>query len=241
MIKIDKLNLQFGKDLKLDNGFVFKQPTVKDVVEIGEDLYFWFMMIWCRNPEDMMHFLYSIGKDFSKVTKDELFDLMILGNEELFCILLCRFSNLKQCGYFYVESEESNMIGGAFENGESIILSFDDIDAIKNFIKDIHFFKSANKRKFEDFETMGKILGYEIEERQLESKNQESGFSSIISSVVVRNNRTWDYVLELTIFRLYDELYRAMKIDEVTQLMNGVYFGTVDSTKVDKGLLNWVN
>lgn len=242
MINLSKLQLQAGFNLQLENGFIFRQPTVQDIIYLGEEVYFWFMMAWCKKPQDAIHQLYKMGKDFSKITEDEYFDMNIIDNEQLFSQVLIYFSNFEKCGYFYEPSEEANMIHGIFEDSSSLILTFDDIDKIKKYISDIHFFKSTNKRKFEDFETMAVIIGYEIEEMEMEVKQGKIvDMSNIVSSVVSRNNRTWDYVFSLTVYRLYDELYRAMRIDEVNQLMNGIYSGNVDGKKIDNSKLSWLS
>lgn len=237
-----KLQLQSGLNLQLENGFIFRQPTVQDIIYLGEDVYFWFMMIWCKKPEDSIHQLYKMGIDFSKITPDEYFDMIVSYDECLFSQILIYFSNFVKCGYFYEPSEECNMIHGIFEDGTNIMLSLDDVDRIKKYISDIHFFKSATKRKFEDFQTMGIILDYEIEEMEMEYKQGNIvDMSNVVSSVVSKNNRTWEYVFSLTVYRLYDELYRAMKIDEANQLMNGIYTGNIDSSKINKSNLSWLN
>lgn len=242
MANLSKIQLQAGLNLQLENGFIFRQPTVQDIVLLKDEVYFWFMMAWCKKPHDSIHQLYRLGIDFQKITEEEYLDSHISENETAFLQMLIYFSNLEKCGYFYVPSEECKMIHGILEDGREIILSFDDMCSIKKYISDIHFFKSITKRKFDDYETMKVIIEYEIEEMEFQYKEGKNiDVSNIVSSVVSRNQRTWDYVFGLTVYRLYDELYRAMKIDEVNQLLNGIYSGSIDSSKVDKSNLSWLS
>ena len=240
--KLSKLSLQYGDDLVFNNGFIFRQPKVIDIKELGEELYFWFMMTWCREPHDMIHQLHMMGLDFNEVTKDEVFDLFVKNDTELFLFVFKYFTNVSEVYYEYFDELESNRICGKLENGEAFIIDYDTFDIISNFIKDVHFYKSQKKRKFSDTETMKKIIELELEEmRYFNKTSEDNGFSNITSSVVTGNHRTFEYVFNLSVYRLYDELYRISKRENVDKILTGIYTGNVDGKKMKQSDLNWTS
>lgn len=238
--RISKINLQFGDSLKFNNGFEFRQPTVMDIKSLGEDYYFWFMSLFMKNPSDMIHQLYKMGIDYEKITKDELFKMLVGENTELFCYLFQYFTNTEEVIFQYFEEYEQECIFGKIKDTEDyFVIDFVAFDIICQYVKDIHFYKHSKVRKFSDDETKKEIIKYELEEMEFFNKNKENdGFSNIISSLVRVNQRTWEYVFGLTVYRLYDELYRAMKDKETQQLIAGIYSGNIDGKKL-KSDLDW--
>lgn len=238
--RVPKINLQYGDSLKFNNGFEFRQPTVMDIKELGEDYYFWFVSLFMNKPTDMIHQLFKIGIDYEKITRDELFRLLVGENTELFCSMFEYFTNTENVAFEYFEEYEQDCIHGKIKDEEIyFVIDFTAFDILCQYITDIHFFKHNKVRKFSDDETKKEILKYEIEEMEFFSKNKENdGFSNIISSVVRLNQRTWDYVFGLTVYRLYDELYRALKEKEAQQLISGIYTGNIDGKKL-KSDLDW--
>lgn len=237
---MSKIDLQYGDSLVFKNGLTFRQPLVMDIKTLGEDCYFWFMSLFMKNQYDMIHQLYEVGIDYESITKDELFKMLVGENIKLFCTLFEYFTNAKDVMYVFIDEYEQETICYKLdENPQYFAVDFDIFDSICKYITDIHFFKHSKIRKFSDDETKKEILKYEIEEMKFFNKNKENeGFSNIISSLVRVNHRTWEYVFGLTVYRLYDELYRAVKDKEVQQLISGVYTGNIDGKKL-KSELDW--
>lgn len=238
--RVPKLNLQYGDSLRFNNGFEFRQPTVMDVKSLGEDYYFWFMSLFMKNPSDMIHQLFQMGIDYEKITKDELFRMLVGENTELFCSLFEYFTNSENITFRYFEEYEQECIFGKLKDSSvEFLIDFTAFDIICQYIKDIHLYKHSKVRKFSDDETKKDIIKYELEEMNFFNKNKENdGFSNITSSLVRANQRTWEYVFSLTVYRLYDELYRAMKEKEAQQLISGIYTGNIDGKKL-KSDLDW--
>lgn len=245
-MKLNLLSLQDGEDFITSNGIVFRHPTVSDVKAIGENLYLWWMFSWLYTPSDLMHQLWISGIDYEKITKDELFLMSIKSDFQLFVFLLKYFTDIVGAELTYNEEYEMELIYfNTKEDLELRCLYPNVMDEISYFIKTIHYYKNSIPRSFATYEDKKKILDYEIEELNFYSRKKEEfelGYiSSMKQALVVYNARTWEYVSSLYIYQLVSEMSGINKLEESRRLYQGIYAGTIDYSKLDKKLLNWIN
>jgi hypothetical protein len=79
--------------------------------------------------------------------------------------------------------------------------------------------------------------------KKMESKKFESPFSNLISALVNTEGFKYDYetVFNLKISQFWDAFFRINKILNFERVMQGVYAGTVDYSKIgDKEALSWL-
>jgi hypothetical protein len=105
-------------------------------------------------------------------------------------------------------------------------------------------------RKMHNFKKEVKKAGNEITRRQLirlarqdaeiaKNKPHESFLRPVISAVKCRQGYSMDYIREMGIFELMDDLSRLNIIVQADAALGGMYSGFVDTKKMDKTVLNW--
>jgi len=242
---IDTLALQDGDDFKTSDGIIFRHPKVSDVKFMGEQTYIWWMFSWLYNQHDLMHQLWFSGVDYETITKDEIFISTVKNNQDVFFSIFKYFTNVTGLTMKYNEEYEMELL--YFNTNEDLTLRCITpfvMDEISSFIKKIHNFKNSIPRKFGSNADKGKILEYEIEEMKRDMKNDINNLgyiSGMKQALVIYNARTWEYVSNLYIYQLVSEVNGINKLEESKRLYQGIYAGTVDYSKIDKKLLNWVN
>jgi len=70
---INEWKLINGKDIEINNNIIIKHPSIKDVLDMGEENYNKAIHIFVATPYDYMVELYDMGKLYPEVTNWELF------------------------------------------------------------------------------------------------------------------------------------------------------------------------
>ena len=70
------ISILLGKDYVVNDAITIKQPTIGDILEIGEEQYFQTVFTLTCIPSDMKYRLYKMGLDYEKVEDYELFLLL---------------------------------------------------------------------------------------------------------------------------------------------------------------------
>ena len=82
------------------------------------------------------------------------------------------------------------------------------------------------------------------EDRRNREYNKDKPFRSyllpLISAVKVKQGYTKDYVRNMGLYEFFDDLSRMQVIDSANHLLNGMYCGMADLSKVDRKELNWL-
>lgn len=82
------------------------------------------------------------------------------------------------------------------------------------------------------------------EDRRNRELNKDKPFRSyllpLISSIKVKQGYTKDYIRNMGLFEFFDDLSRIQAVDTASHLLNGVYCGMADLSKVDKSQFNWM-
>lgn len=73
-------------------------------------------------------------------------------------------------------------------------------------------------------------------------KEYKSQLASIVSAMVNWNGFKYNYetVWDLTMYQFMDAVSRAKIIDSTTHLLNGIYAGTVDASKIKSDKMSWM-
>ena len=72
------------------------------------------------------------------------------------------------------------------------------------------------------------------------NKPYKSFLTPLISSVKVRMGYTKEYVRNMGIYELTDDIARLQIINNADALLRGMYGGMIDTKKIDKSELNWM-
>ena len=239
--QVEELKLYMSEDIKIANGIVLKCPKIKDVAEYGESAYFSMVNTLCATPSSMMVALDDMKLNYMKVTDFELFMML--------CQSLKPEATYPILGDLDLTKFKPHQVGDT----EEVLLVHEDTIRDENPIvisPIIHEVLTTYVRKMHNLKKDVKKAGNEITRKQLirlarqdaamaKNKPHESFLRPIISAVKCRQGYSMDYIREMGLFELMDDLSRLNIIIQADAALGGMYSGMVDTKKMDKSVLNW--
>ena len=239
--QVDELKLYMSEDIKIAHGIVLKCPKIRDVANFGESAYFSVAQTLCATPSSMMVALDDMKLNYMKIKDFELFMMLCQTlKPEATYLLLGDLDLTKFKPRPYGETEEVVLVYEGTENDANPIMITPIIyEVLTTYIRKMHNFKKEVKK-----------AGNEITRRQLirlarqdaeiaKNKPHESFLRPVISAVKCRQGYSMDYIREMGIFELMDDLSRLNVIVQADAALGGMYSGFVDTKKMDKTVLNW--
>lgn len=238
---VDKLQLFFGDDIQINDYITLHQPTIGDIVRFGEKHFYYVLSILTCIPSDMKSELWDANKiDWQTVDDFELF------------IMLTRNITSKDTKLFFGDLDLSRMSPTINQLNQQLCLRDEDtgivIDnaiylKIATYIREMFNIvpkveKAKNKRTFN-------ILIEDDRSRKLYNKKNKSESSSLlplISSML--NSPGFKYnkseLRQVGIVEFMDSVQRIPTIVSTTALLQGMYSGMVDTSKISKDQFNWL-
>lgn len=240
------LDYMFGKPLEV-SGMKIRNPTVKDILEYGEERYEATVGLFMLKPSDMMVILDDNGVDYTKVAN---YDLFIMLTAET--ITTDQKSTVRENlewltgipDFIMVYDKKNDMLVLRSEMTGCVIDR-----AVYNKIRS--YLYKINVRKDEETYNPGneatKAFLIKEERRKMKrnkKKNEEySNLANVISCVVFGSNGsiTYSNVKELNIWQLYEGFARINKIKLYDFNMFGYYSGSIKASDFKKSLekIDW--
>lgn len=234
---VSALSLYFGDDYVINDKVVLHQPTINEVVMYDEAKYFQMIYQICAIPSDMKSQLWDMGIDWCELEDFELF------------IMLSQTLTLDRTQIIFGDLDFSKMRPYRSKVNDEIVLA--DIETgvqidkliymrIMNYLRKLHNITPKPEK------AKGKRAKQAMidEDRRNREYNKDKPFRSyllpLISAVKVKQGYTKDYVRNMGLFEFFDDVARTQAIDQAGHLLNGVYCGMADLSKVDKKDFNWM-
>ena len=239
-IEVDRLKLYFGDDIIINDRIKLSQPKIGEIVEFGERHFYYVLSLLTCIPSDMKSELWDANKtDWQTVDDFELFVMLtrnlksedtrlFLGDIDLSKMEPClNQQNNQMCLY----NEETDIVI------DKIIYT-----KIVTYIREmfnIHpkIEKAKNKRTFN-------VLIEDDRFRKSLHKDEKykSNLLPLISSML--NSPGFKYkkeeLREVGIVEFMDSVQRISTIVSTTALLQGMYSGMVDTSKIPKEQFNWL-
>ena len=239
---IQKPNLLRVNDYKVNDKISVHVPTVDEIFDFGDQKYYNIVQTLIATPFDLMVELDDIGIDYETITDYQLFVLMmesIAMNEDDTSIFL---GNLDLKNF----REAVN-----HQNGEKVLwdksndIVIDQMIALEicNAIRKIHFWEAPIGRAGNAEAKRYLIERSRKKKKRLAKKPYKSFLESMIISLVNTEEFPYNYetVMGLSVYKLNASWRQIQKKKHWEQTMNGVYFGTVDTTKINLEKINWLS
>lgn len=234
---VDALFLYFGDDYVINDKITIKQPTIGDVVSYGEASYFNMVYSLTSIPSDNKLSLWEVGIDWNEITDFQLFQI------------LCQNFTPDKTGILFGDLDFSKLrLYPHPENGEPILVDREAGVVIDQLIymRMMKFLRKLHNITPKPEKAKGKRVKEAMldEERRKREYNKDKPFKSyllpLISAVKVKQGYTKDYIRNMGMYEFFDDLARMQAIDSADHLMNGMYCGMADLSKVDKKQFNWL-
>ena len=235
-LEISDLELYFGDDYVINDKIKIHQPLVGELIKCERD-YFSMVHTLTAIPSDMKSQLWDMKLDWCEVEDFELFMMLaptltvdrtniLFGNLD--------FSKLKP----FRNNQNGDIVLADKEAG--VVIDQLIYTRIVNYLRKLH--NITPKVEKTKSKTVKKWLIDEDRQRILTSKDKpfKSYLLPLISSVKVKQGYTKEYVRNMGLTELFDEVARLQIINNADHLLQGVYAGTIDMKKIDKSELNWM-
>lgn len=240
-IDVDKLKLYFGDDIKINDYITLHQPTIGEIVEFGEKQFYYILSLLTCIPSDMKSELWDADKiDWQTVDDFELFIMLtrnLSANEtKLFLGENINLSNMKP--------ELNNLNNQICLYDESSGLIIDNAIYLKivTYIREM-FNINPKVEKAKNKRTFNVLID---DDRFRKSLNKNKSYTSVLLPLIsgMLNSPGFKYKKEelknVGIVEFMDSVQRIPTIVSTTALLQGMYSGMVDTSKIPKEQFNWL-
>lgn len=236
---IDAAQILFSDSYKITDRVTVRHSTLGDVINLGEEHYFNVLRTLTAIPSDEKYILHKQGIDWMEITDLEFFAMAIqaLKPEETQIFLPgIDFTHFK-----LYKRDDGDIYYADKDAG--IVLDFYSHKRILDCLCSIHRIKKKVEKAGNA--TTKQVLIEEDKERIERAKALKKEFKSslvpLISSMVNREGFKYSYdsVKQLRFGQFMDACARLQLIVATDQLVQGIYAGTVDQTKIDKKKTDW--
>ena len=237
MFNISDLFCWSGEPLVINDKITVYQPKIKDIISSDEAKYFSVVQTLCSTSSNMKYQLSTMNLDWEKIedwqmammlwpTLPQEATQLIFGNLDL--TKLKPFEN-KQNGNIVLRDPETEVV-----IDEAIYMH------ITEYLRKVHRLTRAHDKASTK---MAHEMAIEMDKEEIEkNKNKEykSFLYPLISSLKGRQGYTKEYILNMQIFEMMDEIDRLQIIVQTDSLLIGMNSGMVDTKKIPKENFDWM-
>ena len=239
-VEVDKLQLFFGDDIIINDKIKLSQPRIGDIVEFGERHFYSVLSMLTCIPSDMKSELWDMNKtDWQKVEDFELF------------VMLTRGLTAKDTRLFFGDLDLSKMEPCINKQNEQLCLYDSEKEIIIDnaiYIKIVTYIRemfhiNPKVEKAKNKRTFNVLIEDDRSRKSLQKKEKySSNLLPLISSML--NSPGFKYkkneLREVGIVEFMDSVQRISTIVSTTALLQGMYSGMVDTSKIPKEQFNWL-
>lgn len=234
---MDDLQLYFGSDLIINDKLSVRQPTLNDVIQMGEEEYYAVVFTLTAIPSDMKSALWDVGIDWTELSDFEMFYLMATRLTPDKTRVL--FGDLDFTKFGLYKRDDGDLL---LVNENGVVIDLYIHKKIFDFLCKIHGIKK--KPEFAGNKLTKKVMIDDDRQRMKRSqgKTYTSQLLPLISAMV--NSEGFKYNLEtvrdMKLFAFMDSVRRVQTIRSTSHLTTAYYSGNLDVDKFDTAKLDWL-
>ena len=234
----DRLQMYFGEPFDLQNGMIIYQPTIGDILKVGETSFYNNLNVFVGNPTMYRLKLWESGIDWNKISDFDLFTLLVKTCDIQYTKLL--FGDIDFQDFERVELENDVVV--LFNQRNKLIITKEQYELMAKYIRTMfNIFPKSEKAKGKT--TKEWIIQEEKSKLERSKKEEHSSYLLPMISACV-NHPGFKYKLqelkEVGIVQFMDSVQRIQVYETAIALNHGAYSGMCDMSKVDKNLLNFM-
>lgn len=233
---MDKLQIYFGNDLVINERIHVHQPSLRDVVQMGEEEYYDMVYALTSISSDMKSFLWDQGIDWADVSDFEMF------------YMFCSVISPERTRILFGDLDLSSFRMCQRDDGELLMVNEDDVVIDKYVHKQIFDFLCTvhNIKKKPEFAANKRTKLVMVEDDRMRHKKKKKEYQSqlqpLISAMV--NCSDFKYNLEtvqdMKLYAFMDSVRRIGHTRYVESLTTAYFSGNIDTDKFDTHKLEWL-
>lgn len=235
----DDLQVFRGKDYVLNSHIIIRQPTLDDISDYGEQIYFGLVKTICATPADKKVEIWkALHIYWDQMDEFELFVSLFHAIKDNDMSIL--FRDMDFTTFQPVVNPKTSEV--VLRNKDGIIIDRAIHALMTDYIRKIHRITKNVDVGFDDY-TKDVMIEDDMDEQERLAKKPFSSFMvPMISSLT--NSEGFKYrfddVWSLPIGAFMDSVERIQKLKIYNYMMHGIYSGCVDIKKINKKDLNWM-
>ena len=212
-------------------------PTIKQIVEFGEQQYYSVVHTLAATPSDFKAPLWDMKLDWEETTDFQFFIMLTHSLPQDKTKLLLGDVDLSKMKLYPHPENEDEVILADKENG--IIIDEYIYLKMAEYIRQMHGLKK-NVEHAKNKRTKRALLEYD---RQLRESRSDSEYKSflfpLVTSLKVKMGYTLDYIGQMHIVEFMNDINRLNIIRSADALLGATYSGFCDTSKIDKKQMDW--
>lgn len=235
----NEVKLFRGEDYPINQYITLRHPTLKQIVEFGEDEYWSLLSSICVTPSDVKHQLFdSCGLYFDQVEEFDLFCMFAGSFEHEKCKIIFGDLDFQKLSIGVNTKSEQKVI---FDKNSDLVIDkmiymliVDYIRKINGMKKNIEIAGNDVTRKFMIDDSRRQASSYKKQENK-------SLLLPIISGLINCADFKYDYqtVWDMPIYAFFDSMKRIQHMKSIGYTMFGIYSGNIQYDKINKKELDW--
>ncbi len=249
--EFDELKMYFGKPFDVGNGMTIYQPTIGQILNIGEEDFYSMLYTFVGNPTMFRLQLWDLGVDWNKITSYDLFKNTVTSINKNVSDLLFGDVDFSGFALYGKNIEQTNddgeteiiQIPTLYNKDADIEISQEDYTLISEYLQTM-FNVHPKVEKAKGRATKEAIIEEDRMNLAMRQKEKQSGSTllPLISSCV--NHPGFKYKLneleDVGICFFMDSVQRLQVYESSTAIMKGMYSGFVDGSKIKPDNYNWM-
>lgn len=245
---INKFKLYFGGDFEVDKNLIIHQPSIQEIIDVGEDNLFKILNVFIGNTTMYRLSLWKAGTDWNNISDFELFATLVTSIEDTDAKRLLfgefDFSKLKYGIIRKSNVDDSEDIEEMvlYDLNQRIIIDEELYLYMREGLR--YIFNIYPKTEFAKGKTTKEwIIQEEIEKTEQQKKAEPKQFFLPLISFCL-NHPGFKYksfeLKEIRIVEFMDSVKQLQHNENVIALLHGVNSGFVDGSKIDPARFNFI-
>jgi len=231
-----------GEDFYINENIILHNPTIKEVIEFGEQKYLQLVSILTMRPYDDMVGLDDAGLNYQDFTD---FDMFLRNYKAITPDMSSIILPDLDLTEFVVAVKNDTGMTVLLHQEKQIVIDELVFAYIAGFVRTINFISSKLEYDVGNEITRQYLIKKKRKAIQRKAKKPPKPFESFLSNIIsflcshTGCKYNYDSILNLTIGQIYDNYYRISAIDERERYLNILSTGMVKRDTTDTKKLNW--
>ena len=235
---IDEARVLRGADIAIDDIITVRQPTLNEIVNVGERKFFSEMYSFCAIPSDMKSVLDDAGIDFMETSDWSLF--LMLSRNMSYEITSLVIPNIDFAKLDFMQVNGTDEV--VLSDGNSTVITEAMYSKFIPYVRALVGYTLKREKAANKFTKQVLIDEDRNKRKEGANKPYESTLNPMIISLVNTEEFTYDYstVYDLTFFQLFRSFIQIQKKKSACALYQGSMSGFVDTSKIKKSSFSWI-
>lgn len=235
-MSVDKLRLLCDREVKINDMITLRQPSLKEIADYGESIFFSVFYLLCSIPSDHKSMLWDAGIDFMKISDWELFLNVCKGLKREQTEII-----LGDLDFSAMDMVKNTQTGEVWLEGKKGIINKQTYLEFIPYLREIVGYVLKREKAGNKFTKM--VLIEEDRKKKLKSQNEdyESTIFTMIMSLV--NTEEFPYTYEtvqgITLYQLNKSFIQIQNKKSACAVYQGSMSGFVDMSKVPSSQFQW--